>query len=220
MNKSVDYVSMHLKWITDNPRFIPYGGVNAEIAPTYLKYMQWFYFENDMVTSDSERNEHGYYFLKSDISHERSTELALKRYLKDTNVMVPSSHFVTLNFDHATWSIPACIDVLNIIIGFEWVIYLRAVFELHRENGKIHPHMHLIIVTADKMAKSTLIFKLWAVGGIKKVMHGKNFIDCMPLEDRHHKYVLGIKDDKKMPFVKKDVVWRERNNIPDLFLKN
>jgi len=217
MDNSIDYVSMHLKWIIDNPRFIPYGGVNFDIASNYLKYMDWFYYHNDMVTIH-DRNEHAYYFLKSDKAHNESTESALKLYLKNAK-QTPSEWFVTLGFSHQVWNIPACVKVIKTILGFDWVLSSRAVFELHRKEGE-HPHCHFVIRTTEKMAKSTVRDKIWRAGGLQKVCLKKNFVDVKPLLECHHNYVLGIKDEKKTQYVAKDIAWRQRNNIEDLFMKN
>lgn len=216
MDNSEDYVSAHLKWIIDNPKFIPHGGVNPEIAPTYLKYMEWFYFRNDIVTPE-QRNMHGYFFYKCDKAHKLKTELALKRLEKDS--VTPSEYFVTIGFNHQTWTIDACVNIIKTILGFDWVLSSRAVFELHRENGE-HPHCHFVIKTDEKMPRSKVLEKIWAAKGIKKVCLKKSFVDVKPLLEHHHKYILGFKQESKMPYVAKDIEWRQKNNIEDLFLKN
>lgn len=128
------------------------------------------------------------------------------------------SYFVTIGFNHQTWDIPKCVAVINKVLSAPWVKQGEAVFELHRANGE-HPHAHFVLYLENPLPKSKVVEKIFKLAGIKKVVLAKNFIDIKELTDVRKLYVRGIKQDAKMPYIKKDQEWRGKHNLPSLFTK-
>lgn len=206
---SRDWKSIHLNWISKQLKtgWLPR---NAEdLSESYLEIMKFTYSKDFVSQAYAER------CYLDDIKWTVECEKAKTQLLKS---LIDSSkrYFVTIGFNHQTWTIQRCITLIKRIMEFDWVEKYYAVFELHRENG-LHPHVHMMIQTS--LTKSKLSEKLWAVRGIKDIVLKKPFIDVKPYESYRDKYLLGEKTESKMPYVIKDQQWRTENQIPHYFEK-
>lgn len=201
-----DYCSEHLAWIGRTKSFIPRYAYDYE-AGSYLEVMK-------MVYKNCQNNENIQGFAKACYEADKKWH----RDCYNNNLMAETaiSHFVTLNFNHQTWSIKKCLDLLNRILSFDWIESAKCAFELHRANGD-HPHIHMLI--ESKECKSKVLEKIWATAGIKKIMLKKSFIDYKIGLPCHQKYIVGDKQESKMPYVEKDRLWRKENNIQELYEK-
>lgn len=208
----MDYKSLHLSWLRKRPTFIPKNHYLYSGEP-YFDLMEFIY-NNQSCTQD-----HAYEFWRSDMLWEKQVEEQVKNVTKNVYKNEPvSSVFVTIGFNHQTWDIPSCVKVIKKICSFDWILTVRAVFELHRENG-LHPHVHMLINPSVPITKSKMIEKIWAAAGIKKVCLKKSFIDYKIAADYHHKYIMGEKQENKMKYVLADIEWREKNGIDHFFEK-
>jgi len=213
----MDYKSLHLAWLKKRPQFIPKNHYMFSGEP-YFDLMEFTYRHTSC------NQDHAYEFWRADMLWEKAIEEEMKKLMKNVYKNDPaSSIFVTIGFNHQTWSIPGCVKVIEKICSFDWIQTVRAVFELHRENG-LHPHVHMLITLSSHVdpknrTKSKVIEKIWAAAGIKNVCLKKSFIDFKVAADYHHKYILGEKQENKMKYVLEDIKWREKNDIPQFFEK-
>lgn len=206
-------INAHLAWIAQNPKFLPYKFVIIG-SQTYLDVMRELY-HGPLGRSMTEEIAHR--LFRGDLLHQRETQAILTNVLAEIDKDVKNDFFITIGFNHQTWSISSCVKVIQTILEFDWILTCRAVFELHRENGE-HPHVHLYIVSKIKH-RSKILEKLWATKGIKKVVLRKSFIDCKKAELYHRKYIILDKTECKLPLIEKDKIWRENNSIPEFFVK-
>lgn len=206
---------LHLEWIKKNPSFIPDIPLRSGFR-TYLEDMQDFWNWNSQICPSGVSVMANRWLLDDmrlcDSYEQRLRAKKLELGYSDRKLMF----FCTIGFNHQTYTIQKCISVINKILSFDWVLKCRAVFEFHRENGE-HPHVHLMITTT--ITKSKVVEKLWATGGIKQIVLKKNFVDVKLALDAHHKYILLDKQEKKLPYVAKDILWRRENSIPEFFEK-
>jgi len=207
----MDYKSLHLHWITNNPKFQPAGLVFDD----YHLIMQTLYLKPNVTQSIAKM------FFESDrrklLKNNEAINELKREDIKYLNLK-SDKLFITIGFNHQTWSIPSCVKVIENIINLDWIKNATARFELFRENGE-HPHCHFLIETTNQMPKSKVLEKIWAAKGIKKVVMKKSFIDFKVAGDHHVDYLAGKKTPEKMQYVAKDMEWRSNNNIPDLFKK-
>jgi len=208
----MDYKSLHIVWIKSHPNFMPkfasdYG------STMYIDVMKRLYI-NPRVT-----NECAKMFFDSDRKWFDSSNSIIKEMVKqDRKGQDSQKLFITIGFNHQTWSIPECVKVIEKIKQYDWIKGLKARFELHRTNGE-HPHVHFLIELNEQIPKSKVLEKLWATKGIKKICLAKSFIDYKLAQDYHNAYIMLDKCDEKMDCVNKDIKWRSENNIPELFEK-
>jgi len=200
-----DWKSAHLKWISDNPKFVSktYSG-----DVSYLEIMKQVY-ENEKASQ-----EYAKLTFAQDLQWKKKSNkllLELERELSTT-----TSHFITIGFNHQTWNIEQCVFVIDNIMAFDWISSGRAVFELHRENGE-HPHCHFLIESV--LPKSKILEKIWACKGIKKCVLKKSFIDYKSENQNHRNYIHGKKTEDKMKYVELDREWRSNNNIKQYWQK-
>jgi len=214
----MDYKSLHLKWLNKTPSFVPKFA--NQFSEPYYEIISELY-RRPFITNDIARQ-----FFAADMRWHSASDAHILQLQKINSKGTPMSPlFITIGFNHQTWNIPGCVKVIQNIIQFEWIASIYAVFEYHRQNG-VHPHAHMIIIPAISLSKSKVLEKLWAAGGIKKVVLNNNynqcstFVDYKIAEDYHYKYIKGEKQESKMPFVLKDIQWRKENNIDDFFSKN
>jgi len=205
--------SAHLLWISQHPSFSPRG--RFAVGESYYDAMHFLYYDKVGSISTTEWLV-GYYF-RSDLRDFNETQLLINNVLADINKDAKNDFFITIGFNHQTWSISSCVKVIESILEFDWILTCRAVFELHRENGE-HPHVHFYIVSSIKY-RSKILEKLWATKGIKKVVLSKSFIDCKNAEPYHRKYIVLDKTCCKLFYVEKDKIWRLENSIPEFFVK-
>lgn len=201
-----DWKSIHLNWIKRNPNFVPKNG--DDLSEPYYEIMK-FTYQNPNATQVYAKR-----CLVEDIEWKKKSDKIISELFAINQSSI--SHFITIGFNHQTWSVSQCVNLINLIMNFDWVDGGKAVFELNRENGQ-HPHCHFLI--QSKLPKSKIIEKIWAAKGIKKIVLQKSFIDYKVAMPYHDKYVLGDKQDDKLKYVEMDRQWREKNNIKHLFEK-
>lgn len=210
---------LHLEWIKKHPSFIPESRTSGFESKTYLEEMMSHYlcWHNPEFFPQSSLQMMCDSFFSADLRLFESYEERLSTKKIEYNISNKKfSYFCTVGFNHQTWTIEKCVNVINTILSFPWVMSCRAVFEYHRENG-LHPHCHFLITT--DIVKSKVVEKLWAAKGIKAVVLKKSFIDVKPAIDNHKKYILLDKQPTKMSYVVEDRIWRKANNIPEFFEK-
>lgn len=210
----------HLEWISQISKNTGYsfGGIHKWRGISYYDCMLNLYQSYEQINNDAQR-----WYDADKLEYHASCERrkqhdkAIMKRLGFGEEILPL--FITLGFNHQTWTINSCLKVIETITTLGWIKSCRAVFEVHRENG-FHPHCHIYIEPNERLTKSKVLEKLWAVKGIKKVILSNNgkkcstFIDYKLAEPRHIEYIMLRKQCKKMPFVELDNKWREENNIP------
>jgi len=206
-------INAHLAWISQNPRFVPYNFVIIGSA-TYLDTMRELYCSRSRnYMSEDIVNR----LFRGDLLHHQQTQSHITQLLKQINKDDKNEFFITIGFNHQTYTISQCVKVIESILTFDWILSCRAVFEFYRENGE-HPHVHFYITSCIKY-RSKIIEKLWATKGIKQVCLKKSFIDCKNALEYHKKYIMLNKTESKLPYIEKDKIWRLENSIPEFFIK-
>lgn len=207
-----DYKSLHLSWIKSHPQFVPKGHHDFCGEPYYDLMLQ-IYKREECKQKGAQM------FFAADMKWHYESQRMINSLTKEAVKADPmASIFVTIGFNHQTWNISSCVKVIQKICSFEWIGTIRAVFELHRENG-LHPHVHMLITPSLPITKSKVIEKIWATAGIKKVCLQKSYIGYKIAMDYHHKYILGEKCENKTKYVLLDQEWREKNDIDHFFTK-
>jgi len=225
---------LHLQWIKKHPTFVcnwcvlgineNYFDVMTSIYGSWGK-VDYVNCRIDNTIWDDNHDKCAVRFFNDDLlcfnAYENSLALLTAKIITTPKVL---SFFLTIGFNHQTYTIPKCVALIEKILTYDWILKCRAVFEFHRENGE-HPHCHFLITTSLPN-KSKFLEQMWAVGGIKQVVlaqgNGKKcptFIDAKPAEPRHIPYIMLDKADKKKQYIQKDIIWRKNNNIPEFFEK-
>jgi hypothetical protein len=199
-----NYKSLHLAWVKSHPTFVP--KYSEDYTLPYYDILRELY--NHPACS----NEFAKKCLVSDLDWKKKSE----KLLNELYFTQPTKHFVTIGFNHQTWTVGKCVALIQNILTFDWITGAKCVFEKHRENGE-HPHVHLLIDSI--LPKSKILEKIWAAKGIKKLVLKKSFIDYKPAMDYHEKYILGDKQEAKIPYIEKDRIWRQENQINHLYEK-
>lgn len=204
-----DYKSGHLAWLVSHPKFTPKDAQDYRADISYYEIMKFTYNNKHCSQEDA------HIFWRRDIEwHKRAYDLA-NEINKEVEKLKPTPNglwFVTIGFNHDTWTIADCDKCIRKILEMEWIISGKANFELYRTNGE-HPHVHFILET--KEPKSRILDKIFRPLYVKKVVFSRNFIDVKPMMDYHLKYITLDKVSEKMECVEKDIIWRKENNIPD-----
>jgi hypothetical protein len=212
-----DFMSAHLDWIKKNPTFSPKYAHDIEDGRTYYKSIQDLY--HTWQGSDELKQCVAEKLYDSDMLWlEQSLEikkLIVKKILT-AKKLDPSEWFVTIGFNHQTWTVDKCIKTISKLMDFDWVESCKANFELFRENGE-HPHCHFLIKTFEP--KSKVLEKLFRPKYVQEIVLKKSFIDIKKAELYHYDYINLNKTHSKLPYVQNDVEWREKNGIPN-FEKN
>jgi len=201
----------HLAWITKVSSHYDFGGMGGYRGVAYHDCMLNLYSTQPAINADAQR-----WFNIDTVEYEkvqetvRLTVLRAKKMALATQEIEPL--FITIGFNHQTWSVNKCLKVIKTVTELGWVKSCRAVFELHRDNG-LHPHCHFYIVPSVRYSKSKVLEKLWATAGIKGVVLQKSFIDYKLAGDHHLNYIMLRKTCDKMPFVELDNKWRSDNKI-------
>lgn len=210
-----NYVSAHLHWIADHKTFVPK-------EQQYIGKEGYSYYDimTELYTSQLGKcptiNEYAFItFILDKLWLVESGEIT-KKMSKAVERLRPTPNgkwFITIGFNHQTWSVEKCKKCISRILDMEWIISAKANFELYRTNG-LHPHVHFAIET--KEPKSRILDKLFRPQYVQKLVLSKNFIDVQPfLDPQHLKYINLDKVSEKMECVEKDRVWRLENDIPD-----
>lgn len=208
MNDTIDYRNAHLAWLKSTRDFEPKYPADYKSA-SYLEVMESLYTNPEVTQS----------FAKTCFISDRRWYIDSKRISKQIEKEVLKSigevsnlWFVTIGFNHQTWTIPKCVKVIEKILQMDWINAAKANFELFRENGE-HPHVHFLINTS--LPKSKILEKLFRPKYVTEIVLSKNFIDVKPAETVHKKYIKMEKQESKMKYVDMDIQWRSKNNIPD-----
>lgn len=211
---SVDYKVEHIAWLNMPAQRNFTSDFHSTYGATYLQMVKETYLPEHYAT-----NRYAYQQLVRDMKIKLNSKSVLdSMYVslsKDVKQTI-NRFFVTIGFNHQTWSINKCLELIQVILSFDWLITARIVFELHRENGE-HPHIHMLIETTQP--KSKVVEKLWAAKGIKKIVLKKTFIDVKVALVSHDDYIAGIKQESKMKYVEMDRQWRLENDIEPYYEK-
>lgn len=214
---STKFRDAHILWVKNHKDFAEQINNHTETLYGYIDVLRMMYFGDgrerpEWLHLEMERlAEHN---LKKDMLRFQEAQTALIQVNNPT--IEKPDWFITIGFNHQTWDVPKCKDVILKVLQLPFIKSCEAVFELHRENG-LHPHCHFYVETHSKIPKSKILEKIWASAGIKKVVLAKNFIDIKVAQPVHLGYIKGNKQDKKLPYVEQDKKWREENNIPHLY---
>lgn len=206
-----DFKNAHIAWLKSCKDFVP--KYPADYSIPYIDVMTALYgghaTGNYIPESMAEAM-----FIADKAWYKKSKKIA-REIDKKVESLEPTPNgwwFVTIGFNHDTWTIKDCCKCIEKILAMDWIISGKANFELFRENGE-HPHCHFVIET--KEPKSRIIDKMFRPLYTKKVVFKKNFIEAEPALEHHQKYIRLDKKSEKMPMVDKDKEWRKKNNIPD-----
>lgn len=220
-NEHFDYKSAHLSWIKTHPNFISkaystlpvvrFHDLVLEKPDYYSTMVEWY--------STAGSNKIAYLNYRDDIKWlDEQKQINLSMTSKDfaTNVA-----FITVGFNHQEFTIKKAMQFLSALLSNSIILDGSfGVMETHRENG-IHPHVHFKIFYSGKTYKSVLIQTIMRTKHAKKLILQKNFIDIKEFDPViHEPYLNGDKQDKKMPYVEKDIEWRTKNQIPEKVFKD
>lgn len=194
----------YLLWLRNHPHYTWDGSTGTQLADTFqetFKMLRDSDIKENIATS----------MLKFHMERYNEIQRILSCKTEDNK-----TYFVTIGFNHQTWDIPHCCELIQRVVDASWVAKGQGKFELYRANGE-HPHAHFILELENAMPKSKVVEKIYKLKGMKKFVLKKNFIDIKATNEQHKLYITGIKQEAKMPYVKKDEEWRNRNNVPDMF---
>jgi len=203
----MDYKSIHLAWIKNTRNFVPKYA--TDYTEPYYDVIRQMYSHNGATQEFAKVMYHSdIRWWEECLAVQQQEIKAVKKDIKQE----PKVYFVTIGFNHQTWSIEKCTKAISKILEFDWIIKAKANFELFRENGE-HPHCHFYISTFEP--KSKVLEKLFRPNYIQQIVLKKSFIDLKVAEDYHYKYIMLDKVVDKMGCVEKDIQWRIENDIPD-----
>lgn len=199
----------HLVWIKQRKNFVPRYA--SDYTQPYYDIMAQVY--SNANCSDKLATQ----MFECDKKWELLMTKAIKENDKKASQSVKTEEledwwFMTIGFNHQTWSVNKCCKVIEKILAMDWVISAKANFELHRENGE-HPHCHFYL--RSTLPKSKILEKCFRPLYVKEVVLDKNFIDLKKAQDYHLKYINLEKQYDKQFCVQKDIEWRQKNKIPD-----
>ena len=133
-----DYKAAHLAWIASETKkgFIPkhYGDWVYNIP--YIEMMRYTYAQSNSTQQTAE------WFYNADKLWFRESRKISRDMDKKIEKSIPTPNgewFITIGFNHQTWTVAKCVKAIQKIIDMDWVISCEANFELYRENGE-HPH--------------------------------------------------------------------------------
>lgn len=204
-----DFKNAHLAWLKATRDFEPKYPQDYSRGISYIDTMIALYADPRIPMTMAEAM-----FVADKAWYKRSKKIA-REIDKQVEALEPTPStmwFITIGFNHDTWSIKDCNFCIEKLLAMEWIIRGKANFEFYRSNGE-HPHCHFLIET--KEPKSRILEKLFRPLYTKKVVFSKNFIDVKPALEHHHKYIMLDKVFDKMENVEKDKEWRKKNKIPD-----
>lgn len=204
-----DFKNAHLAWLKSTRDFEPRYPQDYARGQSYMETMTALYADSRIPMSMAEAM-----FVSDKAWYKKSKKIA-REIDKKVDALEPTPNglwFVTLNFNHDTWSIKDCHKCITNVLAMDWVIRAKGNFELHGEKGE-HPHCHILLET--KEPKSRICDKIFRPLYTKKVIFKKNFVECEMAQDYHYNYINLDKTSDKMTNVQKDIEWRKKNNIPD-----
>jgi len=203
------YKSAHLAWIHSTKNFTPKYAGDYRSDISYYEVMKHLY-QNPNVTEDYAK----LLFIQDKVWFQQSFKVSkeIDNIVKKLEPTANSQWFLTIGFNHQTWSISKCCKVIENILAMEWIKKAKANFELYRENGE-HPHCHFFIET--DLPKSKILEKVFRPLYVKEVVLSKSFIDLKQAGEYHLKYIKLDKQEAKLQYIDKDKLWRAANGIPD-----
>lgn len=226
------YYDALLKWLSDHPHYTHYGHTSAEIATATTEHFNTLRVgQKNRIIKQYDTEDCELFIVRKGFecwSNERLELMAKttlefhQQRLRDIQLVMNKkatdnkSYFVTIGFNHQTWDILHCCELIQRVLDASWVLDGKAVFELYRANGE-HPHAHFILNLENPMPKSKVVEKIFKLKGMKKLVLKKSFIDIKETNEQHKLYITGIKQESKMPFVNLDDDWRAKNNLPKMF---
>lgn len=129
--------------------------------------------------------------------------------------------FITIGFNEQTVTPQKMKSVSENVAGLKYFKECSYVLEKFRENG-IHHHTHFLVKFHKKEYKSKVIDWIFQTKGLKEICLSKSFIDIKgPLNSQkgyqtyalYEQYILGNKQESKLPYCVKDEEWRKKNNL-------
>lgn len=236
MSAPIDYVSAHLAWVKLNPTFSPKYAQDMSESGSYYNSLLLLYRTAGSLRGDLKDDEWLSYKAKHSerepllqnlakslydadklwLENSRVISQLVTKKIIDNKKLEPTAYFVTIGFNHQTWSVDKCVKAISKLMDFDWVLKCKANFELFRENGE-HPHCHFYIETYEP--KSKVLEKLFRPKYIQDIVLKKSFIDIKKAELYHMDYINLVKTSGKMTYVERDIEWREKHCIPN-FEKN
>lgn len=207
-----DYITAHKKWVADHPSF-RFGEFQTE----YRNVVAEMYYSLLRLPSANLTQRTAHYMYGQDLLHYNHLIEVNKSLMEGLGTQQKVKYFVTIGFNHQTFSLDLFKSWMKVFDKYSWVISYIGKFELFRENGE-HPHIHIILET-DLRHKGKIIDKLHTSLTSRKhnLIVGKNNIDVKICEDRHYKYIQGIKTDNKVKYTLLDEVYRQDNDIPEFY---
>lgn len=168
-----------------------------------------------------DRNKYCYgelWHVRDKVHKDSETQQNLKEKVFKNNSLENPYYFITINYPADLLGLHRIKEITTNINKLEWIKTIEYVYEYHTKGGG-HPHCHMLITTEEKMPKSRIIDKIFAVKNIKKLIPGKQSID---VADNYNKtiqvyrdYIDGHKRESKTENCQKDAEWRIQNNLND-----
>lgn len=205
-----DYKSAHLAWLKATKTFSPQYASDYRSDISYLEIMTSLYSNPNVNQQIAEK------FFVADKTWFRKAIAISKEIDKQVNLLEPTANscwFVTIGFNHDTWTIEKCTKAIKNILGMDWIIKAKGNFELFREDGQ-HPHFHMLLET-PKGGKNDVIDRIFRPKYIQSIVASKNYIDVKVALPCHDKYIYLDKTSEKLQYIELDKEWRKKNNIPD-----
>jgi len=204
-----DYKNAHIAWLKSTRDFEPKYPQDYSRGISYIDTMIALYADSRIPQTMAEAM-----FVSDKAWYKRSKKIAreLDKKVNALEPTPPGTWFITMNYNHNTWSVKDCCYQIQKILDMDWIISAKANFEFYGSKGE-HPHCHLFIET--KEPKSRIIDKIFRPLYTKKIIFKKNFIEVEEGTDYRLKYIMLDKVSEKMENVEKDIEWRKKNNIPD-----
>lgn len=221
-NPQYDYISAHLDFVSKHKTFQPRGILLSDC--TYLQMLTEQYkiesFSDTPLDVIRERkNKLAYECYRLDIVWQDASRV-IGDSLRTTNSSDIVISFITIGFNHQTFNPRLGYEFVKTVLGLSIILDGSfGVMEIHRENG-LHPHVHFKIYHNKKSTKGTLIQTIFRAKGARSLLLGRNFIDVKSFHDNHDNYLNGDKTETKMKYVEQDIVWRNKNGIPEKVFKD
>lgn len=205
MNERTDYKAAHLTWIKRHKDFIPKGGECLTLP--YIEIMTYLYSTKNCTQLNAQ------FLFEADLYWEKECLKIIKGvYTKCNRVQPLNCFFITLGFNHQTFTIDKAKKAINRLMATATFQFSKCNLEIHRENG-LHPHLH--IFTASELPKAKIVQNIWSKQYITDIVSAKNWVDVKPAESYHLPYIKLEKKPEKMKYVEMDKVWRTAEGIPD-----
>lgn len=152
-----------------------------------------------------------------DIRYKADVNNPVKVALRETlGASASLYYFVTINYPAELTDLHRIKEITTNINKLEWIESIEYVYEFYTKSGG-HPHCHMLIIPKEKMPKSRVIDKIFAVKGLKKLVPGKQAIDVADNRDKtiqdYRNYINGAKRESKTGFVAQDIEWRQLNGL-------